>query len=244
MLGLLAACDRVFGLSTSSGPTLDAAGSGAADAGAQPCPLAGATPDEDGDGCVDDADNCPGIANADQADGDADGVGDACDPHPSTPGDRIAEVAYFDGGAVDGGWIAVGPWTVAAGSAAGSDGCSMSHDLLGTTPTVELRLQILDASAGSSSIRVTLQDDSSDAITCHVDDNDNAYGVFLDGAGDGMAVGSDQRITLGAHGSGTRCVDGDELDSPLALVGSDTRATITLLDVAVAIDYIAIYDVR
>ena len=36
-------------------------------------------PDADGDGVSDDPDNCPTIANADQAKGDADRFGDACD---------------------------------------------------------------------------------------------------------------------------------------------------------------------
>jgi hypothetical protein len=35
--------------------------------------------DADGDGVSDDLDNCPTVANADQADADGDGVGDACD---------------------------------------------------------------------------------------------------------------------------------------------------------------------
>lgn len=35
--------------------------------------------DADGDGVADTLDNCPAVANADQADADADGVGDACD---------------------------------------------------------------------------------------------------------------------------------------------------------------------
>jgi len=36
--------------------------------------------DVDGDEVLNEADNCPEVANADQADADADGVGDACDP--------------------------------------------------------------------------------------------------------------------------------------------------------------------
>jgi hypothetical protein len=36
-------------------------------------------PDADGDGVFDTADNCPTVANPDQADADGDGIGDACD---------------------------------------------------------------------------------------------------------------------------------------------------------------------
>ena len=39
--------------------------------------------DLDGDGVADIDDNCPTVANADQADVDGDGVGDACDPCPN-----------------------------------------------------------------------------------------------------------------------------------------------------------------
>ena len=39
-----------------------------------------APPDADGDGIPDDVDNCPETYNPDQADGDHDGIGDACDP--------------------------------------------------------------------------------------------------------------------------------------------------------------------
>ncbi|NOT02700.1 MAG: hypothetical protein HOP29_19010, partial [Phycisphaerales bacterium] len=38
--------------------------------------------DSDGDGTVDDADNCPALRNPLQADGDGDGVGNACDNCP------------------------------------------------------------------------------------------------------------------------------------------------------------------
>lgn len=39
--------------------------------------------DSDGDGFIDDCDNCPTVINPDYADGDGDGVGDACDNCPA-----------------------------------------------------------------------------------------------------------------------------------------------------------------
>ncbi|HEX6653803.1 MAG TPA: FG-GAP-like repeat-containing protein [Thermoleophilaceae bacterium] len=42
-------------------------------------------PDSDGDGRVDTADNCPTVPNADQHDGDSDGVGTACDQFELLP---------------------------------------------------------------------------------------------------------------------------------------------------------------
>ena len=55
-----------------------------------------ATPDADGDGLVDTADNCPGMANADQIDADGDGLGDVCDetpfpPPPDRDGDTVTD---------------------------------------------------------------------------------------------------------------------------------------------------------
>ena len=42
--------------------------------------------DGDGDGVPDGTDNCPAVANTNQADADNDGVGDACDSTPNGPG--------------------------------------------------------------------------------------------------------------------------------------------------------------
>jgi endonuclease G len=49
------------------------------------------SPDEDGDGVVDGADNCPSVANADQADFDNDGIGNACDSDDDNDGQSDAD---------------------------------------------------------------------------------------------------------------------------------------------------------
>jgi subtilisin-like proprotein convertase family protein len=53
-------------------------------------------PDSDGDGVADLEDNCPEVANADQADGDGDGQGDACDQPKvmlTSPGNNTTGIA-------------------------------------------------------------------------------------------------------------------------------------------------------
>jgi spore coat protein A len=50
--------------------------------------------DSDGDGVLDAADNCPLVANADQADADADFVGDACDACTDTDGDGYGDPGF------------------------------------------------------------------------------------------------------------------------------------------------------
>jgi hypothetical protein len=53
--------------------------------------------DADGDGVADTSDNCPAIANANQADADGDGTGDACEsivtPPTDTDGDRVSDAS-------------------------------------------------------------------------------------------------------------------------------------------------------
>jgi hypothetical protein len=76
-----------------------------------PCPLSpgstdclGDPNDLDGDGVVNSDDNCPNAGNADQADGDSDGKGDACDPCPmdanpgaaTCPGNAVSIYAIQD----------------------------------------------------------------------------------------------------------------------------------------------------
>ena len=59
--------------------------------------VAGATVDSDNDGVPDTNDNCPNVANADQADSDGDGAGDACDNCPNVAN---ADQADSDGDSV------------------------------------------------------------------------------------------------------------------------------------------------
>ena len=53
--------------------------------------------DLDGDGIADDEDNCPGVANPDQADADGDGTGDACEPECDADDDCGEELLCVDG---------------------------------------------------------------------------------------------------------------------------------------------------
>jgi len=113
------------------------------DAFPPPPPPPPAERDSDGDGVIDDIDNCPELANPDQADeerdrvgdacdpcpiaddnadADADGLGDACDPNPTTPGDTLVSFAGFADG-LPPGWTASGLF-----NAGGGEGVAMAGD--------------------------------------------------------------------------------------------------------------------
>src|SRR5690606_6558686 len=72
-----------------------------------------------------------------QEDGDDDGVGDACDPRPDTPTERIAWFDGFNGAALDEGYATAGggDWSLAGG------------ELLQTDDTQDARLWRSDLDA-------------------------------------------------------------------------------------------------
>jgi len=53
-----------------------------------------ANPDSDGDGVLNGVDNCPNVANADQANADGDAFGDACDGCTDTDGDGAGDPGF------------------------------------------------------------------------------------------------------------------------------------------------------
>lgn len=138
LIALIAGCS-FSGLPDELQPGDDTEGPDAAPGEADAPPV---VDDADGDGVDASVDNCPAIANPDQAnedadpagdacdacpqlagtnaDGDLDGVGDACDPNPATPGDELVLFDGFNGDALAPGWLTViaggdGSWVVGGG---------------------------------------------------------------------------------------------------------------------------------
>jgi hypothetical protein len=161
-----------------------------------PFGAADAAGDSDGDGVPTSVDNCPNVANADQADEDGDGYGDvcdpcpidpetnpiddidgdgvsgSCDPNPSTPGDRIAVFAGFTGQPV--GASLVGTWTFTNGAAhvtsSPNEESSLTFPVAGNHETVHTvaHLDALFGSAVARPIGIAHEVDSStrDAVVC------------------------------------------------------------------------------
>jgi len=144
VVAALASCDGVLGLHTTR----------AADAQQMDAPDAFVVPndDEDGDGFSNEIDNCPGIFNQSQADRDRDGVGDACDPHPDTPGDFIVATEYFNvptySWTPDSGtnWALdeMGALVTTATGGVDATNTALSWSMSATSPTIEVGFAVVD----------------------------------------------------------------------------------------------------
>jgi Thrombospondin type 3 repeat len=217
-----------------------------------PCAAVASGPDEDGDGCANNADDCPIVANPDQLDTDGDRVGDACDPHPVQAGDAIASVAYFDD-SFDGGWVESAPaaWTVAGGTATNTNLLDpithMQDGEPGSYVTLEVVFTPLQFTDTMSSIRFKLTDGVGGAVVCHVDYNDPTFSTFLSGGARTLDTAPGmQHVVLQTDAGGSRCANvPQQLSGPQTLTPGASTATIEFggaIGMQVAIAAIAIYE--
>jgi len=136
--------------------------------------------DTDQDGIANGIDNCPNVANADQAnedgdkfgdacdpcpieandaptDSDGDGVGDACDPHPNVAGDKIVLFESFHSGIP-------ATWTVVGTAVAGTNEISLTN-VGGNHTSVEAPVGPLGNATLTASLIVDMQVGTADSAT-------------------------------------------------------------------------------
>jgi hypothetical protein len=186
--------------------------------------------DEDGDGVVDSCDNCPSVANANQADtgeqnagGMADGVGDACDPRPAAGGDSILLFDPFTSGQISSDWqVNGGTWQAgtetiaetATGNAQELDRVSFANisDYLVET---QVTLDALPTSDSRATLVSRMTTSSHNGWGCAVMQNVLIFSQIANGeAGESSppsvsipapTVGSRYRIQTGGYGTNLYC---------------------------------------
>jgi hypothetical protein len=176
------------------------------------------THDEDNDGLVDECDNCPSVANANQADvgevnngGTADGVGDACDPRPIAGGDSIF---FFDGmnfTTIPASWtnVGVGTWT-ASGTSLSPTGTVSGQELERSFPSAlgnylsETAFTFTALTATGSASIPFRTDASRNGWGCAVGINAGSGQLFLTQVTAGAGEATPQIVTIGVPQVGDR----------------------------------------
>jgi hypothetical protein len=219
---------------TIDGPADDVDGDGILNA-VDDCPTVydPAQDNEDGDRFGDVCDPCPIVADADPvADADGDGVSDPCDPHMTTPGDKIVLFEGFDHG-TPANTLDSGMWTFAGGDSTLTSAASAIDTL--TWPTTAAGSEMIatkltiDQMFGTGVPRgagpILEMDAGGRGITCEPTINAmDVASIGLIDTGPGLplasdttvpvAVGDSYEITLVRNGTAYTC-SSDHLAMPL-----------------------------
>ena len=230
----LAGCDRAFQLDE-VGPIPPDVAVGT------PCPAVASGPDEDGDGCANVVDDCPGMPDPMQIDSDGDGIGDACDPHPNRRGDRIVAAAFFDT-QNDSDWALVTPdWTVAGGAMSNGVATQMTR-ALPMFPGVELGYTVVGKTDHNAELRLNFGVGLPTAVNCHVDYNAPSFDLFLMSHPGVSITDLMQHFSLHIDDLGSTCMLSGLPVTTSDVIAGPFDATLEVQnDMRIQLDYILVY---
>ena len=158
--------------------------------------------DEDGDGVIDTADNCPADVNVAQADGDGDGVGDACDPDAQVQNAIIGFDPFITLGSP---WSMVsGTWVIGGDSVETTSGGVLAWTQASlSVSTIEAHVQ--GPVSGSVGIGLYASPQLQDGLSCSIAMVNGMYVLKAASSTASVEVsvaglGSDATLRLGSSG--------------------------------------------